>query len=71
LQNLQEGRVFSIEGIAHVTESIYDLANLTPEYCRTERDRCTYLQKAIDSEDVATSGLSRVHMSECIFDEMY
>jgi hypothetical protein len=50
---------------------IDDLKNLTPEHCRTERARCTYLHKAVVSEDWAISELSRIRLSECTFEEMY
>jgi hypothetical protein len=39
------------KGLVHIKNKIDDLAKLTPEYCRTERARCTYLHKAVVSED--------------------
>jgi hypothetical protein len=58
-------------GLARIKKKIDDLANLTPEYCRTERARCTYLHKAVVSEDWAKAEFSRARTSECTFEEMY
>jgi hypothetical protein len=59
------------KGLAQIKKNIYDLANITPEHCRTERARCIYLHKAVLSEDWATAEMSRARTSECTFEEMY
>jgi hypothetical protein len=59
------------KGLAQIKKNIYDLANITPEHCRTERARCIYLHKAVLSEDWATAEMSKARTSECTFEEMY
>jgi hypothetical protein len=59
------------KGLNHIKKKVDDLANLTPEYCRTERARCTFFHKAVVSEDWATAELSKALTSECTFEEMY